>query len=139
MPYPKHRLHMLVMIGRFHVFELLSLGRLLCIVLHTLVFICGRCSSASTAFCVFDATNASNDTTEDFAQAKTMCSRHREGGGSESPCAALFCAVPCRLWGGGGAKRPCAVLCQVFLPNKILCRGTHVSVVQIWTACCSFS
>ena len=29
--------------------------------------------------------------------------------------------------------------CQVFLPNKILCRGTHVSVVQIWTACCSFS
>ena len=34
-------------------------------------------------------------------------------GGSESPCAALFCAVPCRAvpcphGGGGGAMRPCA-------------------------------
>ena len=50
-----------------------------------------------------------------------MCSRHR-GGVSESPCAALFCAVPCRavppVGGGGGAKRPCAVPCQVFLPTR---------------------
>ena len=34
------------------------------------------------------------------------------GGGSESRCAALFCAVLCRAaiggGGGGGAKRPCA-------------------------------
>ena len=67
-----------------------------------------------------------------------LCSRVRgEVGNLRVPP----CFVPCRAvppMGGGGAKRPCAVPCQVFLANKILCRGKHVSMVQIWTASCSF-
>ena len=37
------------------------------------------------------------------------------GGGSESPCAALFCAVLCRAAYGGGGQRglvPCRAKCS---------------------------
>ena len=63
------------------------------------------------------------------------------GGGRNLRVPPFF--VPCRAvppMGGGGKEALCrAVPCQVFLPNNIPCRGTHVLVVQIWTACCSFS
>ena len=55
-------------------------------------------------------------------KSRSMCSRVR-GGGSESPRAAPFCAVPCRAvppWGGWGGKEAlcrhatmCGALCAV--------------------------
>ena len=52
---------------------------------------------------------------------------------SESPCAALFCAVPCRHGGGGGATRPCAT--ERLLHDARVHSWTHrpLSLSELWS------